>query len=202
MSTEGVRWKSAPYIRMHSGRIVHLNDPRPESYYIPDVAYHMAGINRYTGGSRFTNGQHSIVAAEMARRFYPGGLLPQRMAIHDTAEHVLGDVSSPLKSMLPEYKELEARWDLAAETRFGVTFVGDPLVKEVDDRMWLTERLVVYPMLKQTDDYLGPLEPFPLSHEELMEWFAPWHPDEVEFEMLAMFARLFPQLEDEYREAA
>jgi hypothetical protein len=197
--SQGSKWRTdarGPYIRMASGLKVYLADPTPEQIRLGDVVHHVARINRYTGADEYTIGQHMVVAARLAERLYPEhDLLPARMLIHDVAEHVLGDVSAPLKSLLPDYKALETRWDYAVEQKFGVTFIGDALVKEVDDRMWLTERLAVYgdAMLDGVDiseDYSGDLVPFELDDEEFTDLFYPWATDRVEEEYEIELARL------------
>lgn len=186
LSNPGSKWRTdprGPYIRMRSGEKVYLADPSPEQIRLADVAHHAARIRRYTGASELSIAQHMVLGAWMAARFYPEhDLLPARILIHDVGEHVLGDVSAPLKSMLPEYKALETRWDYAVEQRFGVTFIGDALVKEVDDRLWLTERLVVYGHVEEdiSEDYSGPLEPFPLDAVELEHLFGKWSDSEAE----------------------
>ena len=189
------RWKDprGPYIRLYDGFKWFLLHPKAEDFSLDRISHHMARISRYTGASTYTNGQHSVVAAQMANRFYPNArLLPAKMLIHDVAESVLNDVSSPLKSLLPDYRALETLHDAAVEERFDLTFLDDPLVKEVDDRMWLTERLVVYPMLSREDDYTGPLEEFPLTEDELMDDFTPWAVEVVEHELRIAFAQLLP----------
>src|SRR5688572_3659359 len=112
----------------------------------------------------------------MAQRFYPTErYLPAKMLIHDVAEAYYGDVSAPLKSLLPDYRTLEANANAAVERRFDLGFVGDPLVKEVDDRMWLTERMALFD-LPTGEDYLGDLEAFPLTRGEFKADFLVWLP--------------------------
>lgn len=202
MSTNqpGVTWRidpRGPYIRMHSGREVYLQQPDAKQIYIPDTAYHMAGIRRYTGGSRFTNGQHSLVAVKMAQRFYSEHeWLAHKMLIHDMSESILNDVASSAKQCYgAEYLALEQVWDEAVEDRFNLGFIGDAMVKEVDIRMWLTERLTLWPGDPyQHLDYKGPLEPFPLDYLEMARFFETWTPEEIEAEMLAEVDRLFPDV--------
>lgn len=188
------RWgPRGAYVRLSSGKKFYLEDPQPEDFDLGTIIFHMSRINRYTGASQFTVAQHSVVAAKMAKRFYPDqALLPARMLIHDMAEHAYGDVSSPLKSILPDYKRLQAMADAVVEKRFDLTFVDDPLVKEVDDRMWLTERLLVLPMLTKEDDYPGPLDEFPLDEDELEELFQPWPTEVVEHEFRLAIAEQLP----------
>jgi hypothetical protein len=191
------RWRGegrGPYIRTSTGKQFFLADPRPEDFLdVEDLAYHLAGINRYTGGSRFSTAQHMVVGARLAERFYPQhALLPARFMIHDVSEARYGDVSSPLKALLPDYQRLESAAELAIEKRFDLTFLGYPEVRELDNRMWLTERLIIQPMLVKEDDYNGPLEPFPLDAEELEELFEGWDPDKAEAEYLFEMRRLLP----------
>lgn len=181
------QYERGPYIRMHSGEKFFLKDPRPEEFRIPDIAYHLARVNRYTGGSEISVAQHSAVGAMMAARFYPTErLLPARLVIHDVTEHAIGDVSSPLKRLIPEYKQLELVHEAAAERRFDLTYVGDPLVKEVDDRMWLTERRMVFRDAEEAgvdmseDVRWCPHSPFDINDDELIELFSPWGPYEAE----------------------
>lgn len=192
----GNRWASdprGPYARTVSGRKVHFTNLRPEDIHIPDVIHHLARINRWTGAGEFSVGQHSYVASVMAKKFYPAHeLLPARMLIHDVVEYAFGDVASPLKSLIPEYKELEIEAEAAVEKRFNLTFLDDPYVKEIDDRMYLTERLVVYPTLRREDDYYGDLVEFPLSEDELLEYFTPWPVELVEEEFTRALGVLLP----------
>lgn len=181
---------------MYSGEKVYLLDPSPSQLRLTDIVHHAARVNRYTGADTYSIGQHMVIGARLAERFYPGhDLLPARFLVHDVAETVLNDMSAPLKSVMKEYKSLETRWDYAVEQKFGVSFIGDALVKEVDDRMWLTERLAVYgdAMLDGVDiseDYDGPLEPFELDDDEFVEMFYPWSPDRTEEEYETELARL------------
>lgn len=192
-----VRWRGSkePYIRMYNLAKFNLANPKPEDWLdVAGHAYHLAGINRYTGASRFSIAQHMVVGARMAERFYPdNALLPARFMIHDYAESVYGDMSSPLKSMCPDYKHwLEVVAEPTVEKAFDLLYLGVPEVKELDYRMWLTERLTVFPLLSKTDDYGGALEPFPLTREELEEHFGRWSPEKAEAEYLFEFRRLLP----------
>jgi hypothetical protein len=180
----------SPYIRMMPrGNRFFLENPQPDDYDIPTIVHHMARIARYTGATTYTNGQHSTVAARMAARFYPDhALLPARMLIHDMAEHVLGDVSAPLKSLLPDYRRLEAVHDLCVERRFDLTFIGDALVREVDQRMLATEFLVTFP---DADEDFG-ADPFPLEEDDLLFEFTPWATEVVEHEFRMALACHLP----------
>lgn len=186
------------YIRLRSGRCFNLVHPQFHANLIPDVAYHLAGINRYTGGSRFSVAQHCVVGAWMAEMFYPQvPRLAARFLVHDATEFAYGDISSPLKRLIPGYVELEERAQLAVEDAFEILFVADEEVKEIDIRMWLTERLMVYMDAECSDeelaaDYIGPLEPFDLSVGEFLDHFSPWDADAAAEIYEREFHRLLP----------
>lgn len=191
-----------PYIRVRSGKLVYLNDPQPEDFDPETIAYHLAGINRYTGGSRFTVAQHCVVASEMAKLFYPGEtFLPARMLIHDADEAFYGDVSSPLKSLLGDYRYLEEKAQLAVEQRFDMLFIGDALVKECDYRMWLSEREYGVSLGGLgNNDYRGPLVPFTgnnrtVDHEVVWDMFQQWPASVAETRYVESVRRLFPWLQ-------
>lgn len=183
-----------PYIKTWSGRKVYLGDPRPSDFSIDDIAHHLAGINRYTGGSRYTVAQHCVVASRMAQLHYPETYLPARMLIHDADEAFIGDVNSPLKSLLPDYRHIEGCMQLAMEKFFDLDFIGCELVREVDYRMWLTERVVLFDGRHgpQSEDYKGSLEPFPISSDADFE---EWSPAEAEAQWLQSYRSLFTWLQ-------
>ena len=61
--------------------------------------------------------------------------------LHDAAEAYLGDVSSPLKSLLPDYRAVEARMERVIAERFNIPYKGNDhgLVKLLDLRTLATE---------------------------------------------------------------
>lgn len=96
-----------PYIVTYSGRIVYLQHPDPADILIEDIAHALSHICRYTGHVRefYSVAQHSCYVSDYCPSYYKmWGLL------HDASEAYLGDVSAPLKSLLPEYRVLEEVW--------------------------------------------------------------------------------------------
>jgi hypothetical protein len=118
-----------PYIHTFHGRIVYVRDPDlNETLHLEDFAHGLARVSRFTGHTthRYSVASHSLMVADLLpSRLHASGLL------HDAIEAVLGDVSSPLKSILPEYKALQARWEHAMAERWGVALCG-PEVKAAD----------------------------------------------------------------------
>lgn len=158
------------------------------------MAYHLAGINRYTGGSRISVAQHCVMASRMAQKYYQGERhLAAKMLVHDTPEAFYGDASSPLKSLLPDYRRLEIEAELVFEDRFALHWTQDSLVKEIDKRIMLTERPLVFSRVIPWDSEWSMAEglsPFPYEAD-----FEPWSADEAELAWLCEFRNLLPWVE-------
>ena len=197
------RWQSherGPYIRCSpSGHPFFLKDPTPDQFRPRDIARHLAGVMRYTGASRYSVAQHCVVASRLAKMWYwvdgNPSIMARKMLIHDVAEAFYGDMSSPLKSLCPDYKSIERRADAAVEVAFGERFVSDTMVKEIDDRMWLTESRLLFGSAAM-EDYSGPLGEFGSSLWSTHEDFVPWTPERAEVAWLSAFRTLFPEVTD------
>ena len=129
------------YVRMFSGRRVYL-DPRDNArIHLADVAHGLARISRFTGQTRhrWSVASHSLLVADLAPRELRAAAL-----MHDAAEAFLGDVASPLKSILPDYRALERRWDDDLEIRWGVPLRA-PEVKAADRIAFALERRELCP---------------------------------------------------------
>ena len=65
--------------------------------------------------------------------------------MHDAAEAFLGDITRPLKQMLPEYKKIEAEAERAIFDRFGILGPLPPQVKQADLRVLAAEQKQIMP---------------------------------------------------------
>ena len=97
-------------IRMYSGTIIDLAAPDHRDIHIADIARHLSRINRYTGAVDYSVAQHSVLLYEM--------LGTREALLHDAHEAYIGDVSTPLKTLLPGYVTLEQRWVETMSRRF------------------------------------------------------------------------------------
>lgn len=157
-------------MRLNSGRLIDLANPRPEDIDPADVAFHTAGINRWTGASRFTVAQHNVIVHRLSGE--PWGLL------HDAEEAFIGDASSPLKQLLgDEYRRISVRWRHAVVRRFGVPVVdvshADHLAAQLEaNYIWPELKTWVYdPALRDEAARLSPIKPWPPQKAALVWLF-------------------------------
>lgn len=121
-----------------SGKFFDILKPEEYEYDIEEIATALSNLCRYTGhvNTFYSVAEHSVLVSR---------IVPERLAmaglLHDASEAYLGDVSSPLKKLLPEYKRIEDRVQRAIAGAFGVAEGFDhPEVHAADKRMYWQER--------------------------------------------------------------
>lgn len=139
------------YIETYSGTRVDLLNPSPEAFNIADIARGLAHTARFSGHtSRFYSvGLHSINVARLVPEEYKLAAL-----MHDATEAYLGDMPTPFKALLPDFKAAENRMWNAICIRFDLPFSLPPIVKQADRVMLMTER----DALKPVNGHWGDLE--------------------------------------------
>ena len=128
---------------MLSGRRLDLLDPSPFDIEIEDIAHGLARVARWngqtTGAHVFSVAQHSLFVEAIVGEIATG--LPEgaRLAalLHDAAEYVIGDIITPLKTVIGEsYTALEGRLRGAVHLRFGLPAEPGPglarMIKRAD----------------------------------------------------------------------
>jgi hypothetical protein len=152
-----------PTIMLQSGAWLDFCAPQESGFTIEDVAHGLSNICRYAGQcTRFYSvAEHSVLVSETAIGF------PYEALMHDAAEAFLGDVTRPLKQMLPEFKRIEAEVERAICARFGLAFPLPPEVKQADLRVLAAEQRQIMP--KDTDWWVQAqqVEPAPITVRNL-----------------------------------
>lgn len=133
---EGKVKHNIPSIYTASGRRVLLENPQPEDIKISDIAIALSRLCRYTGHSEsfYSVAEHSVRVSEiLPDEFKLTGLL------HDATEAYLGDMSSPLKKLLPNYRKLEDGFWTAIARKFNLPDPIPAIVKDADYEMFRRE---------------------------------------------------------------
>jgi uncharacterized protein len=136
-----VRVDVGPSIMLQSGAWFDFAAPHCSLFTIEDIAHGLANICRYSGQcNRFYSvAEHSLLVSETAVGFELEALM------HDAAEAFLGDITRPLKQMLPDYKRIEGEVERAIFTRFGLQVPLPHEVKKADLRVLAAEQRQIMP---------------------------------------------------------
>lgn len=127
-----------------SGISFDLKSPTVDMVKIEDIAYALSRICRFTGHVDIPNGIYSVAthSYNVSIQLSHSPKLALLGLLHDAPEAYYGDVSSPLKSLLPEYRQLEDNcWEVICE-KFSLDYTDDDWaeVKLVDSNMFKYER--------------------------------------------------------------
>lgn len=128
---------TGPTITLASGAQFDFLDPHGSEFTIEDVAHGLAHVCRYAGQCRgfYSVAEHSMLVARVVEP-----RLALEALLHDAAEAFIGDVTRPLKQLLPEYKRIEAIVEDAIVERFGLDRDRLKAVKEADLRVLAAEQ--------------------------------------------------------------
>lgn len=122
------------FIITRSGK--HFNFEPPYEFDISDIAFALSRICRFTGHVDFYSvAQHSVLAS-----FLVPSHLALEALLHDAHEAYVGDVSAPLKALLPDYRRVEKRIEMALRQQWNLPFQTSAQVKNADLVMLATER--------------------------------------------------------------
>lgn len=177
-----------PEILTYTGQHFDFINPHPNEFNIRDIAHALSNVCRFAGHTRefYSVAQHSVMVARICvRRAAVDDIIDHGRAglMHDAAEAYLGDITRPLKQLLPDYKVIERRVEAALFTRFGVPYPLPKIVKHADLVMLATERRDLMPPNDDEWALITGIEPLP-------EVINPWYPEKAEREFLAMWEEL------------
>lgn len=182
-----------PDILTYSGRYFNFIEPEQNEYRIEDIAHALANTCRFAGHTRefYSVAQHCVLTAtvvmDMSRTKWPVPAadtnLLKAALLHDAAEAYLGDVTRPLKQLLPEYKAIEGRVEKALFSAFGVPLPLPEIVKKADLIMLASEQRDLMPPHDDEWACLVGIEPRQTTID-------PWSPAEATCEFMMFWTYL------------
>lgn len=146
------------WILTRSGRQFDLLNPTAAMICPRDIAHALSGLCRFNGHTHthYSVAQHSLLVCD---------LVPQRdklpALIHDASEAYLGDMTRPLKALMPEYREIEQRVWHAICDRFDINPILPESVNRADLVALATERRDLMPFNPGEWDFLKGIPSMP-----------------------------------------
>lgn len=160
---------------------------------IEDIAHALSLICHWNGHCRefFSVAQHSVLVSRIAPREFARWAL-----LHDAAEAYVGDMTRPLKALLPEFKSIERRVLRVIADVFSLPWPEPAGLKAYDDKILkLESRLYMHRNEVLHDGRGHPVDIPDLTPDEILTVPAPFTrsipPKEAETMFLARYRKLF-----------
>ncbi|MEO0682638.1 MAG: hydrolase [Pseudomonadota bacterium] len=128
-------------------RLINLADPDPADVILEDVARNLSRTMRYNGGTRdaWSVLDHLLVCDRIAAAEGLPRAERRAVILHDAAEWITGDMSRPVKIMVPEFRAFEAHiWRRAIAPRFDLPEDLPSAVKRIDNEAAAAEGLDLF----------------------------------------------------------
>ncbi len=157
---------SRPDILTASGKYFNFVDTEANEINVLDIAHALSHVCRFAGHVRefYSVAQHS---------YFCSFLVPPEDALqalfHDATEAYIGDVTRPLKALLPDYRRIEERLHNDIFTKLGLSPDLPRSVKHADLILLATEQRDLMPSHSDEWLILAGISPMP-------ETIIPWSP--------------------------
>lgn len=161
-----------PDILTQSGNYFDFLNPERCEIHIEDIAHALSHICRFNGHVRefYSVAQHSVHVSKVIEWLDPSAQMEG--LLHDSAEAYIGDITRPLKQLLPEYKVIEERVERAIFPIFGIAYPLSKAVKTADLILLATEQRDLMP---EHDDEWALIKDI----KPMQEHIVPWTPDKA-----------------------
>ncbi len=146
------------YYVMNSGTRIYPDDVSDFDINLQDIAHHLTNIQRFGGALpfdiKYSVAEHSINLAEYVLAKYGDQELAALCLLHDASEAYLGDVVSPLKVYLSDYRLLECKISAIIYHKYNIDPRYGELVAYYDKCILVDEVIAMMPSrLCMFDDY-------------------------------------------------
>ena len=139
--------------------------PKPSEIKLEDITWALSRMPRFNGHTQgetpYSVLQHLCHCHDAA----PEGHKREALS-HDFSESMISDICSPAKAILPQYRELERRIEIAIANKFKLRYPWSPEVKTVDLTLLSTE---MRDLMKHSD-YTN--LPYPPLNMRIKPWSA------------------------------
>jgi uncharacterized protein len=169
-----------PDILTASGNYFNFIEPQDNAVLVTDIAHALANVCRFGGHTRefYSVAQHSVLASEIV-----APELALAALFHDATEAYIGDVTRPLKNLLPDYRAIEARLHADIFRKLGLPEELPAEVKTADLILLATEQRDLMPEHDDVWALIATIDPLPDS-------IVPWSPNEAEEYFLERYREL------------
>lgn len=119
-------------IRTYTGKVFDLKVMDPESICIEDIAHALSLTCRFSG---HIDGLYSVAQHSLMANYYASPENKLQALMHDASEAYIGDMPSPFKKMMPDYKMIENNLmkQIAIKYKFDWPLCQE--VKDIDRRL-------------------------------------------------------------------
>ncbi len=165
------------FIRLYSGQKFYLLDPKPQHVTLEAIVHSLSLICRFTGHTRdhYSVLQHSCLVHDIV----PKVLRPEGLC-HDFGESLVNDLSTQLKSLVPQYREIEHNIEVMLAKKFRLKFPFPADVKHADMVVLVTELRDLLPGADYKSIPFTPLE----------DKIVPWTPEKSRREFMKRYNAL------------
>jgi len=134
---------SVNFILTASGGRFYFDDVTKNEINLDDIAHHLSKVQRCGGAAPldkcYSVAEHSVIVAQEVYKRTRSKAAMKAGLFHDASEAYLGDVVSPLKQYLPDYRRLEEEVSNLIRLTFKITTEFDSVIKKIDKGILFSE---------------------------------------------------------------
>lgn len=124
-------------VRTYTGVYFNLKHPKSTDVYVMDIAVALSRECRFNNATKrmYSVAEHSVYCALLAQQKYPNRpRLAFEALLHDAHEYIWRDLPTPMKELLPGYKNLQVKTQMVINERYNI-YIGledRKLIEEID----------------------------------------------------------------------
>lgn len=110
-------------VRTYCGVYFNLKNPVFTDVFVMDIAVSLARECRFLNGTRqmYSVAEHSVMCALLAEEKYPNYTgFAFKALMHDAHEYIWRDLATPMKDLLPGYRDLQQRTQMVINQRYNI----------------------------------------------------------------------------------